>query len=60
VIDSTGAISVVQTLRSPDPILTKEAIRVIKLMPEWIPAEDLQGRKVSVSTTVPVTFRLTR
>jgi len=60
VIDSTGAITVVQTLRSPDPILTKEAIRVVKLMPKWIPAEDLQGKKVAAMAKLPVTFRLTR
>ncbi len=58
VIDTAGTISVVKTLMSPDPILTKEAIRVINLMPQWIPAEDLQGKKVSVPVRIPVTFRL--
>jgi TonB family protein len=59
IIDSSGNIINVQALRSPDPILTKEAIRLVKLMPQWIPAEDLKGKKVASLVRLPITFRLT-
>lgn len=35
----------------------KEVIRVIKLMPKWIPGEN-EGKKVSVYFTMPVKFKL--
>jgi len=40
-----------------DPLLDNEAIRVIKLMPKWIPAED-KGEKVNLIFTLPIRFKL--
>jgi periplasmic protein TonB len=39
------------------PSLDEEAIRVIKLMPNWIPASH-QGQKVRAKTGLPITFAL--
>ena len=40
-----------------DPSLDKEALRVIKSMPRWIPGTQ-RGKPVRVQYTVPVNFRL--
>jgi len=57
VVNRDGSIVDVKTLRSPDPNLTKEAERVVKLMPKWKPAR--QGNKTVRSRfNLPVMFRL--
>ena len=57
VVNRDGSIVDVNTVRSPDPNLTKEAERVVKLMPKWKPAR--QGNKTVRSRfTLPVMFRL--
>ena len=56
-IEKDGSISDVRAIRSPDPNLSKEAERVIKLMPKWVPA--FQGWKpVRSCVHEPVLFRL--
>ncbi len=57
VVSKTGSIENVQVLRSPDPSLEKEAIRVVKSMPNWIPGKQ-NGNNVPVYFTLPVTFKL--
>ena len=57
VVSSTGKVSDVQVLRSLDPSCDKEAVRVIKMLPEWIPGEQ-NGEKVAVYYTLPITFKL--
>ena len=44
-------------VKSVDPYLDKEAIRVISSMPKWKPGMQ-KGQPVRVKYTVPVTFRL--
>ncbi len=56
-VTSTGAVSKVTVLRSVDPLLDKEAVRVIKSLPKWTPGEQ-RGRKVNVWYTVPINFQL--
>lgn len=57
VVDKDGTITNPVVVRSIDPYLDKEALRVIKAMPKWKPG--IQGaRSVRVKYTVPVTFRL--
>lgn len=58
VIDKDGSITDIEVVRSIDPILDKEAIRVIKIMPKWKPGM-IKGKPVRVKYTVPVTFSLT-
>jgi len=57
VIDVTGAIDSVKVVRSVDPHLDAEAIRVIKGMPNWTPGEQ-RGEKVRVKYTLPINFNL--
>jgi protein TonB len=52
-----GTVDRVSVVRSADPILDKEAMRVVKLLPKWEPGEN-GGRKVSVWYTVPINFQL--
>ena len=52
-----GSVTDIQVARSVDPSLDKEAIRVLKKMPKWIPGKQ-NGSAVRVKYTVPVTFRL--
>ena len=57
VVNKDGSIVDVKTVRSPDNNLTKEAERVVKMMPKWKPAR--QGNKpVRSRFTLPVMFRL--
>ena len=57
VIETDGSIGVVQVLRGVSNALDTEAQRVIKEMPAWSPGEQ-NGRKVRVSYTVPIRFRI--
>lgn len=57
VVGKDGHISDVTVLRSVDPSLDKEAIRVIRNMPRWSPGKQ-GGEPVRVRYNVPVSFRL--
>jgi len=57
VVERNGSISDVRVIKSVDPSLDKEAVRVLKSMPSWIPGKQ-NGSAVRVKYTVPVTFRL--
>jgi protein TonB len=57
VVERDGSITDVKVVKSVDPSLDKEAIRVLKSMPKWIPGKQ-NGSAVRVKFTVPVTFRL--
>ena len=57
VVERDGSITDVRVIKSVDPSLDKEAVRVVKSMPKWIPGKQ-NGSAVRVKYTVPVTFRL--
>ena len=57
VVNRDGSIVDVEVVRSVDPSLDKEAIRVIKSMPKWSPGQQ-RGKPVRVKYTLPVNFRL--
>ena len=57
VVERDGHITDVQVARSVDPSLDKEAMRVVKSMPKWIPGKQ-NGSAVRVKFNVPVAFRL--
>jgi protein TonB len=57
VVDKNGSISNVSIARGVDPSIDKEAIRVVKSMPKWIPGKQ-GGQAVRVSYTVPINFVL--
>ena len=57
VVNQDGSIVDPVVVRSVDPYLDKEALRVIKTMPKWKPGKQ-RGKAVRVKYTVPVTFKL--
>ncbi len=57
VVSSTGEINDVELIRSVDPLLDNEAIRVISGMPRWKPGKQ-DGRAVPVYFNIPVVFRI--
>lgn len=57
VVGKNGSISNVKVLKSVDPSLDKEAVRVVSNMPNWTPGKQ-NGASVNVRFTLPVTFRL--
>ena len=57
IVNKDGSISDVTVVRSVDPSLDKEAIRLIKSMPKWQPGEQ-RGKLVRTKFTLPISFRL--
>lgn len=57
VVERDGSITDVQVARSVDPSLDREAQRVVRSMPKWIPGKQ-NGQAVRVKYNVPVAFRL--
>lgn len=54
-ISKDGSISDIKILRSLHPLLDEEAIRVVKLMPKWIPGV---SQKEPFVFTLPLKFKL--
>jgi protein TonB len=52
-----GEIYDIAIMRSPDEILTQEALRVVRMMPNWKPATQ-GGKKVKTIATIPINFNL--
>lgn len=57
VIEKDGTPTEFKVLRSVDPDLDSEALRVMKAMPKWKPGMQ-KGQVVRVKFTVPVSFKL--
>jgi protein TonB len=57
VVNKSGDISDIQVLRGVDTSLDREAVRVVKSMPKWIPGKQ-NGKPVNVYFTLPVNFVL--
>jgi protein TonB len=56
-IGTDGSVSNVRVLKGADPILDREAVRVVSSSPRWSPGKN-RDRAVKVSYTFPVIFRL--
>lgn len=57
VVKKDGSVGEAQIMRSKDPELDKEALRVVKKLPKFIPGK-MNGHSVNVWFTLPVKFRL--
>lgn len=57
VVEKDGSISSINVVRSADPDLSQEAIRMVKAMPKWIPGMQ-RDKAVRVRFTIPITFQL--
>lgn len=57
VIDKEGNVISPSVLRGISPELDAEALRIIDMMPKWIPGK-LNGKPVKVKYTIPISFVL--
>ena len=57
VVSKTGEITNLVILKGISPTCDKEAMRVIKSMPKWIPGKQ-SGNPVQVYFTIPIVFKL--
>ena len=57
VVERDGSITDIRVVKSVDPYLDKEALRVVKTMPKWKPGKQ-RGKPVRCRFTLPVRFRL--
>ena len=57
VVDCKGNIVNPLVVRSVDPLLDREAIRLVKSMPKWIPGRQ-NGKPVCVIYNIPIRFKL--
>jgi protein TonB len=56
-VTSNGDVDKVSVASGVDPLLDREALRVIRNLPKWVPGEQ-EGKRVSVWFIVPINFRL--
>ncbi len=56
VVEADGTVSSVRIIQSPDPILSREVVRVLAESPKWTPGSK-GGEPVRVKYTLPVDFR---
>jgi protein TonB len=57
VVEPDGTTTHFRILRSPHPSLSGEALRVLKLMPEWKPGRQ-RTKAVRVEYNIPINFKL--
>ena len=57
IVERNGKLSNVKVVKSVHPALDKEALRIVKLMPRWIPGRQ-NGITVRVKCYIPIIFRL--
>ena len=57
IVEPDGSISNAKLVRSLDPSIDQEALRVVRQMPKWIPGKQ-NGVAVRVKYNVPVIFKL--
>ena len=57
IVDENGYIIEPNIVRSVESSLDNEALRLIKMLPQWKPGT-LKGKAVKVKYTVPVAFKL--
>lgn len=57
VVEEDGRLTHFEAVSSPSPLLSNEAIRVLRQMPRWNPAKRM-GRNVRCQYNIPVMFRL--
>lgn len=55
-VDTKGNLSQYKVMMSDDPLFDKEALRVVKLMPRFVP--EGKGKVVAGTVEIPVMFRL--
>jgi protein TonB len=59
IVDQDGKVRQPRIIKSLYPACDEEALRVVRLIPEWIPARN-KNRTVSFNYRMPIEFRLNR
>lgn len=59
IVERNGSITNAEVIKGISPEIDKEALRVIGIMPKWIPAE-LYKQKVRQEYTMPIQFKLNK
>lgn len=59
VVEKDGTLTDFKVRRGAHPLLDAEALRVLKLMPNWKPGS-MRGKKVRTRYTVPIIFALSQ
>lgn len=57
IVGTDGSISNIEVVEGLNPALNDEAIRVLGLMPKWVPGEN-NGEKVNVKCLLPIDFTI--
>ena len=57
VVERSGKLTNIRVVKSVNPALDKEALRIVKLMPKWIPGRQ-SYKEVRVKYIIPITFQL--
>jgi TonB family protein len=57
IVAADGSVSNIEVVKGLNPSLDNEAIRVLGLMPKWIPGEN-EGEKVNVKCLLPIDFTI--
>ena len=57
VVERSGKLTNIRVVKSVNPALDKEALRIVKLMPKWIPGKQCD-KKVRVKCIIPIPFQL--
>ena len=57
IVEPDGTITNIEVAKGVGGGCSEEAVRVVKMMPNWIPGEAF-GKKVRVTYTLPINFRL--
>jgi TonB family protein len=59
IVEKNGKVGSVVATRPVCPSIDAEAVRIVKMSPNWVPCEEF-GRAVRVAYSVPVSFTLSR
>lgn len=57
VVEKDGSITDIKVVRGLDDSMDKDAVRIIKEMPKWIPGKQ-KGKVVRVYYTLPISYKL--
>ena len=57
VVKKDGSIGEIKVVRSVEPTLDEEAVRIVKMLPNFVPGE-INGEPVDVWYTLPIKFNL--
>jgi len=58
IVEKDGTISNTALLKSANPLLDAEALRVVSAMPKWRPGLNDEGKPVNVKFNLPINFAL--